>query len=71
MSSRAAVESRLSSMGPGTRAIVFVRNCNPRSGHVFNAMFGCRGRVSFYNGQSGTTASFSGYTEFRVLITNP
>jgi hypothetical protein len=69
--SPAAIESILSAMGPGTRAIVYVGRGGGRVGHVFNAVVGRRGTVTFFDGQTGNEGSFSGYTDLRLLITGP
>ena len=68
---KAAIESRLSKMGPGTRAVVYGGRGKNQVGHVFNAVVGEDGLVRFFDGQTGKMASFSGFKSFHLLITGP
>ncbi|MEO8177245.1 MAG: toxin glutamine deamidase domain-containing protein [Deltaproteobacteria bacterium] len=67
MADRSAIEATMSSLGPGSRAIVYVGGSKP--GHVFNAVVSKSGKVKFIDGQTGAAASFDGYTDLRLLIT--
>jgi RHS repeat-associated protein len=68
---KAQIESMLVDLGPGARAIVFGSRGAGVPGHVFNAVVSKSGVVSFWDGQIGRAASFSGYTGFELLITSP
>ena len=68
---QAEIESTLSALGPGTRAIVYGGRSGGQAGHVFNAVVGKWGAVRFLDGQTGGLGSFAGYTEFHLLITSP
>jgi hypothetical protein len=70
VSGRAAIEAQLSAAGPGARGIVYGSRGIGQAGHVFNAV-NQGGTIRFLDGQSGTAASFGGYTEFFFLRTGP
>ena len=67
---RSDIEHVMSSLGPGSRGIVFGEHAG-RPGHVFNAVVNQRGVVKFFDGQTGKPASLEGFTGFRLLITSP
>lgn len=69
-SGRGDIERTLSSLGPGSRGIVFGERAGG-VGHVFNGVVNNRGVVKFFDGQTGKPALFDGYTGFRLLITAP
>ena len=70
VSSQSAIEAQLSSAGPGARGIVFGSRGPGQLGHVFNAV-NQRGVVRFLDGQTGTVASFQGFTDLYFLPTWP
>jgi hypothetical protein len=70
VSSQSAIEAQLSSAGPGARGIVFGSRGPGQVGHVFNAV-NQRGVVRFLDGQTGTAASFQGFTDLYFLPTWP
>lgn len=68
VSGQAAIEAQLLGAGHGARGIVFGSRGPGQVGHVFNAV-NQRGTIRFLDGQSGTAASFEGYTELYFLPT--
>lgn len=70
LSGQGDIEHALSSLGPGARGIIFGERAG-RAGHVFNGVVNQRGVVTFFDGQTGKSASFSGFSGFRLLITAP
>ena len=57
-------------LGPGARGIVYGGRGAGVEGHVFNAVVNQKGVVKLFDGQTGKSASFGNFREFRLLITN-
>jgi len=70
VSSQSAIEAQLLSAGPGARGISFGSRGPGQVGHVFNGI-NQGGVVRFLDGQTGTVASFQGFTELYFLPTGP
>jgi RHS repeat-associated protein len=69
MQSKAAIESELLQAGAGARGIVFGKSTPGMPGHVFNAV-NQKGVVRFLDAQTGTPASFNGYSALEFLRTH-
>ncbi|MEJ2158411.1 MAG: toxin glutamine deamidase domain-containing protein [Desulfobacteraceae bacterium] len=69
IANRSAIEKKMANLGPGSRGIVAgLRSKGP--GHVFNVVVDKKGVVKFFDGQTMKPASFEGFSEFRLLVTN-
>lgn len=64
---RGEITRTLGAIGDGTRAIIVGEGAS--GAHAFNGVMS-GGRLVLLDGQLGTTASLSGYSSFRVFITN-
>jgi hypothetical protein len=64
---RSNIEHVMSELGPGSRGVVYGNR--GRTAHVFNVVVDSHGNVKFFDGQTMRAPNWSGFREFKLLIT--